>query len=194
MPFRRPLAPILLVLSLAVLAGCGDSRGVVPDLSHFQPPQGMTKTTYLAGGVRFEAPVNWATQTGAPPLVVTLGSGPAIVTVWRYERSKGQALPDNAASLQQARTALIAAAGARDGSFKVISSAVIDLHGAPGVELDALETIRGEVRRVRSTHLYKNGAELVVDEYAPVSLFHAVDRTVFSPLLHSVRIARVGSA
>jgi hypothetical protein len=70
----------------------------------------------------------------------------------------------------------------------VISSAVVTLHGVHAVELDALETVRGRVRRVRSTHLYQGGAELVVDEYAPEEMFHTVDRTVFSPLLHSVRL------
>jgi hypothetical protein len=192
-PARVPALVLALVLALGVLAGCGDSRTAAPDLSTFQQPQGMTKTTYLAGGLRFDAPPNWATETGAAPMVVTLDSGPAIITIWRYPRSHSQVLPDNASTLQQARTALIGAASARDRTFRVISSAIIDLHGVPGVELDALETIRGQVRRVRSTHLYKDGAELVVDEYAPESLFHAVDAAVFSPLLHSVRLARVGS-
>jgi hypothetical protein len=127
-------------------------------------------------------------QSGSAPLVVTLGSGPALIAIWHYPRSVTQVLPIDRAQLGQARTALIAAAGARDRTFRVISSAIIVLHGVPGVELDALETVRGHVRRVRSTHLYLGGGELVVDEFAPEDLFHTVDRGVFSPLLNSVRL------
>jgi hypothetical protein len=96
--------------------------------------------------------------------------------------------------LQQARSALIAAARARDLTLRVIASAVVDVHGLHAVELDAVEKIRGQVRRVRSAHVYEAGAELVIDEYAPQSQFHEADRTVFSPLLHSLRLGRVGSS
>jgi hypothetical protein len=188
MPLRRPLAVTLGVLALGFFGGCGDSRTPAPKLSRIEPPNGFKAVSYLDRAVRFNAPANWAIQSGSAPMVVTLGSGPAVVTIWRYPRSPNQTLPYDAATLQQARSALIGAATARDPSFHVISSAVIHLGYVPGVELDALETIRGQVRRVRSAHLYENGDEVVVDEYAPMSLFHTVDRLVFSPLLHSVRL------
>lgn len=176
------------VLALGILGGCGDSRTAAPNPSQIQPP-GATKAVYfLHNTLSFQAPVNWPMQTGSGPMVVTLGSGPALITIWRYPRSPKQPLPTGAAALQQARSALIGAATARDRAFRVIASAIIKLGGIPGVELDALETIRGQVRRVRSTHLYAGGAEIIVDEYAPKDLFHAVDGTVFSPLLHSVRV------
>ena len=179
---------ILAVLALGVLGGCGDSRTRPPDLSTVQPP-GATKTVgYLHDRLQFRAPVKWTIATGSAPMVVTLGSGSALITIWRYPRSQKQPLPDSIPELQQARSALVAAAGARDPTFRVIASAVVGINNVPAVELDALETIRGHVRRVRSTHLYANGAEIVVDEYAPEDLFHTVDRTVFSPLLHSVRL------
>jgi hypothetical protein len=76
----------------------------------------------------------------------------------------------------------------------VISSAVVSSNGVRGVELDALATIRGHVRRVRSAHIYKDGAALVIDEYPPKSLFRTADRAVFSPLLHSVRLVGSGGA
>jgi hypothetical protein len=188
MPLRRPLAVTLGVLVLGALGGCGDARTPAPNPSQIAPP-GATKTvSYLNNALSFKAPVNWVIEPGSAPMVVTLGSGPALIAIWRYPRSDKQVLPADAAALEQARTALIGAAIARDRTFHVIASAIVHVHGVPGVELDALETIRGQRRRVRSTHLYANGAEFVVDEYAPVDLFHAVDRTVFSPLLHSVRL------
>jgi len=192
MPLRRPVAVALgtlaLALSLAVLAGCGDTRTPPPPLSRIQPPDGVKAVSYLGNKLRFNAPTSWSIQAGTAPLVVTLGSGPALIAIWRYPRSPSQVLPGDIPELDQARRALIAAAGARDPTFRVISSAVVGGGGVPAVELDALETINGQVRRVRSTHLYKHGDEFVVDEYAPQDAFHAVDRTVFSPLLHSVRL------
>lgn len=188
MALRRPLALALGIVSLGALAGCGDSRTPAPPISAIRPTHRLQTVDYLHNSLEFRAPANWTTQAGSGPLVVTLGSGPALIAIWRYPRSSTQLLPIDPAQLDQARNALIGAAAARDRTFRVISSAVVTLQGIPGVELDALETIRGQVRRVRSTHFYAGGAELVVDEYAPEELFHSVDRTVFSPLLHSVRL------
>ena len=188
MPLRRPLALSLGVLALALLGGCGYSRTRPPALTRIQPAGGVREVNYLHNTLQFYAPDNWAMETGSAPRVVTLGSGPALITIWRYPRSPRQPLPASIPALQQARSALVAAARARDPTFRVISSVVVVLGGVPGVELDALETVRGQVRRVRSAHLYAGGAEIVVDELAPEDLFHAVDRAVFSPLLHSVHL------
>jgi hypothetical protein len=189
MPLRRSLAAALAgVLAVALLSGCGDSRTRPPALSRIEPTGGVKPVDYLHGTLRFNAPDNWAIESGTAPLVVTLGSGPAVIAIWRYPRSPSQPLPGTIPALEQARGALVAAARARDSSFRVISSAVVALGGTVGVELDALETVRGQVRRVRSAHLYLGSAEVVIDEFAPEDLFHAVDGTVFSPLLHSVRL------
>jgi hypothetical protein len=188
MPLRRSLAVTLGVLALGALAGCAESRTPAPGLGQIQPTGGVKPVDYLRGALRFRAPVDWAKGPGSGPLVVTIGSGPAVIAIWHYRRSANEVIPIDLAQATQARAALTGAAAARDRTFRVISSADVVLNGVPGVELDALETIRGDVRRVRSAHLYLAGGELVVDEYAPEDLFHAVDRTVFSPLLHSVHL------
>lgn len=189
MPLRRSLAVALGALALASLAACGSSHTPPPDLSRVELPTGTKTVSYLHGTVQFRAPENWAIETGVAPLVVTLGSGPALVAIWRYPRSLRQPLPNSIPALDQAKDALIAAARARDRSFRLISGAAIAQGNVLGVELDAIETVRGQVRRVRSAHLYFGGAEYVVDEFAPTSLFHDVDRAVFSPLLRSVRLS-----
>lgn len=191
---RSTLTLVLIAITLGALGGCGDSRTAPPSFARFLTPTGVTSASFLSGSLRLQAPANWATQIGVPPLVVTYASGPAVIAIWRYPREESQALPHDAAALGRARSALIRAAGARDPTLRVISSAVIEHGGVYGVELDALETVRGHVRRVRSAHVYQRGAELVIDEYAPASQFHAVDRAVFSPLLHSVHLGRMGSA
>ncbi|HEY5317482.1 MAG TPA: hypothetical protein VIJ20_05845 [Solirubrobacteraceae bacterium] len=188
MTLGRMLAVTVGILALAGLAGCGDSRTPAPNLARIEPPHRLRVLSYLHNTLHLSAPANWSTETGSAPLVVTIGSGQAVVAIWRYPRSPSQPLPSDIPALQRARGALITAAAARDRTFRVISSAVVGINSVPGVELDALETIRGQVRRVRSAHLYKRGAELVIDEYAPENLFHQVDRTVFSPLLHSVHL------
>jgi hypothetical protein len=60
--------------------------------------------------------------------------------------------------------------------------------GVPGVQLVGSERIGLARRRVRSTHLYAQRAELVVDAYAPAGEFEAVDRLAFRPLLRSLRL------
>jgi hypothetical protein len=58
------------------------------------------------------------------------------------------------------------------------------------IVVDAIESIAGRRRRVRSFHVFVRGAEIVLDEYAPVAMFHAVDHSVFSPLNHSLVLLR----
>jgi hypothetical protein len=41
---------------------------------------------------------------------------------------------------------------------------------------------------VRSTHLFDRGTEIVIDAYAPPGDFARVDRSVFQPLIRSVRL------
>jgi hypothetical protein len=137
--------------------------------------------------VALNAPANWAVLTGRPPLVVTIGSGRALVAVWRYPRS--EPLPGDPAALDRARTALIGAARARDPRLAVIRSKLVTVGTSQGVELDATEFVQGQLRRVRSVHLFAYGAEIVLDEYAPPSVFHAVDHAVFSPVKRSLRLS-----
>lgn len=132
------------------------------------------------------APENWSTLAGATPLVVTVGSGRALVAVWRYPRH--EPLPSDAASLEQARLRLLDAIRARYAPLTVIRSMALTIGGQRAVEIDAIDRIAGSERRVRSLHVYAFGGELVVDEYAPRSTFPTLDRQVFSPLKRSLRL------
>ncbi len=64
----------------------------------------------------------------------------------------------------------------------------VEVDGAPAIELLGTATIAGEKRRVRSTHVYAKGAEIVLDAYAPEQEFARVDREVFRPIAASLRI------
>jgi hypothetical protein len=185
-------AAVSLAFSLALLAGCGNSRTQPPDLSRSAAPHGTRTVEFAAAGVSFRAPRNWGTVPGQSPLVATVGSGRAIVSLWRYPRS--ELLPSNAAALDGARLRLIDAARARDPRLRLIRARVMTVDGAPAIELDAFEHIASFERRVRSVHVYAFGAELVLDEYAPADVFRAVDHQVFSPLKRSLRLFPAAAA
>jgi hypothetical protein len=149
------------------------------------------RTVRLSQGVGFQRPANWTFSLGAGSQVAIVGSGRAAVVLWRYPRA--EPLPHDAASLDRARRSLIAAAKARDKTLRVVSSRLVTVGGAKGVELVAHERLNSHPREVRSTHVYAHGAELVVDAYAPPSEFARVDRTVFRPLLRSLRVVAAGT-
>jgi hypothetical protein len=182
MPGRVRLA--LTGLAVLALAGCGNSRTPVAQVTAPARPAGGRTLSYPAAGVRFIAPANWAAVPQRSPLVAVVTSGNAVVSVWRY--TDAGAAPSTPAALTSARARLIAAARSRDPHLDVLRATTTRLDGVPAVELDALEHIGSQLRRVQSTHLFAYGAEIVLDEYAPPSLFGTVDREVFVPLQKSL--------
>jgi hypothetical protein len=178
----------VLIAATALLAGCGNDRTPAPDVKTPGPPIGTTPARYPQHGIAFTAPGGWRLGRGEAPLVATAQTGQATIAVWRYPRS--EPLPRSTAHLRAARDALVSAAKARDATFEAIKTAVTRVAGAPAVQVRATETIDGQPRTVRSTHVYKQGAEIVVDAYAPEKHFRRVDAQVFRPLLRSLRITK----
>jgi hypothetical protein len=179
------------LLALAV-AGCGERRAARPDVTTTQPPAAPQGRTFPAAGVRFEAPQNWRLQAGAAPLVATLASGQAIVAVWRYPRT--EIPPATKAALRQARKRLIGQARKRDGRLRVVASRLSRVDHAPAIVLVGQEVIRGQVRVVRSTHVFAHQAEVVVDAYAPPASFPAVNQSVLGPLVASLKLQKPRTA
>lgn len=179
---------LILVLPALMLAACGNDRTLAPDVSTVGPPLGKSPATYPKAGITFEAPTGWNLGAGTDPLVATVQTGRATVGIWRYPRT--EPLPKTDAELQAARDALLAAAKARDATFTALKSTVLRLDGKRAVQIRGNETIEGQRRMVRSTHVYAGGAEIVVDAIAPGPDFRRVDAQVFRPLLQSLRIAR----
>jgi hypothetical protein len=169
------------------LSGCGDARTAVPSLNQPAAAEHLRTLRYPAAGLQFRAPSNWATVNERRPRVAVVSSGPAIVAIWRYPRTHG--LPTDVHALRRARAALVAAIRAHDPTFHLIHSRILVVGGDPAVEVNALEKIGGQLRRVRSTHVYAFGGEVVLDEYAPPGEFGPVDRDVFSPLKQSLLLS-----
>ena len=179
---------VALVSAGALLAGCGNSRTPVPSVFAPAAPSSLARLTFPSVGVSFKVPTNWTRATDTPPLIGTFSSGTAVIALWRYPHNGP--VPADAGAAAHARTALLNAARARDRSLILNRSKLTTIDGAQAVVLDATETISGQRRRVRSFHLFVRGAEIVLDEYAPPAVFHAVDHEVFSPLNHSLALLR----
>ena len=173
-----------IVLCLVALAGCGEERKTPGDVAHADAPSGFRETT--VDRVTFSRPSNWSDLQPAPPMAGGVRSKTATVAVWRYPRT--EPLPTDAAALEQARTALLDRVRQRNPTFVVRSSEVTDLGGARGVELTGRQTVAGFIVDVRSAHVFDDGAEVVVDAYAPPGDFARVDRTVFARLIASLKV------
>lgn len=174
---RRRLAIVLLAVAAT---GCGEARKQAPPVAHADAPQGFRETTLT--GVTFRRPSNWKDLPPVPPLEGGVRSNTATVAVWRYPRT--EPLPSGGAALEAAKTALIDRTLQRNPTFVLRTSAV----GRRRIELTGRQTVAGFPVDVRSVHVFHDGAEIVVDAYAPPADFARVDRTVFAPLIASLRL------
>jgi hypothetical protein len=175
---------VFYLLPLAAIAGCGNSRTPVPNPLAPAPAKGFRAIALPAAGVSVNAPRTWTVTSGRGPLMEVISSGAAVIAVWRYPRTS--APPTGTAAVDQAEQTLIQRARARDPALAVISSKVLRAEPRPTIQLEALEHIAGQLRTVRSTHIFLPKAELVLDEYAPPQVFAAVDRAVFAPVARSL--------
>jgi hypothetical protein len=183
---RRAAQRAGLLAAGALLGACGNRPATPPNVSIPQPPAGFGSASYPRAGLGLRVPSNWAASQGQGDLVVSVTSGAAIVNVWRYRRS--EPLPATTAAFQNAKAALLVAARSRDPTLRIQSARVIRFHNRPALELLGAETVGGARRTVRSTHIFRLGSEIVVDALAPRATFAHVDRSVFTPLLRSLKV------
>jgi hypothetical protein len=182
---RRPACLALTAAALAALAaGCGSDSPSQANTTAAPVPGG----DYPRQGISFTAPTGWTVGRGTGRLVATAQAGQATVAVWRYPRK--EKLPKSKAELQAARDALLKASRKRDVTFEQIKTAPTTIAGKPAVQIRARQHIAGQPRTVRSTHIYANGAEIVIDAYADADSFRKTDADVFRPLLRSLRVTK----
>lgn len=185
MPRLRSLA-LLAAAFLAAASGCGYERSKPPDVATPEPPASFQKRSFKKEGLALKAPANWRPTLGQAPLVVTFTSGRATLAVWRYPRS--ERLPKDRIEVAKVLPALLEAARGRDPALRVSKKRLVTVDGVPGVALTGSETILGQRRRVRSVHLYTDGAEIVIDAFAPPAVFARIDRQVFRTVVRSVTL------
>lgn len=179
------LAVLAAVASLAA-AGCGAERTPTPDVLTPKAPRGERTVVLEDAGVRFRAPRNWDGLDPAPPLEGGVRSKSAVVAIWRYPRV--EPLPAGRGELARAQERLVELVKERDPTFTVRTSAVTEVDEARAIELLGRQTIAGLRYDVRSTHVFTDGVEVVVDAYAPPEFFFEMDTTVFLPLLDSLTL------
>lgn len=186
---RAPRIPIALVCAAVLLAGCGNDRTPVPDLSLVPAPKAFREAFFDEQGVRFRAPTNWRVIAGTSPQVATVAIGTAQVAIWRYPRS--EPLPETRAQLHAARDALVAQIESRDPTFKLTSTRLVVKRGIRAVEVVGTGTnlTNPAVQRsMRSLHAYGHGAEVVVDAFAPPKEFARIDEQAFGPISRSLKL------
>jgi hypothetical protein len=184
-----PLAVLFVAVAVAVVAGgCGSSKSKPPQVTQIRPPTGTVAVAVPEAGVKFKAPDGWRRQKGKAPLVYAVQTGQATLALWRYPRT--EQLPTTHKALQAAKDALISQIRKRDRTFKVTEAKLLHVGPKRAVQVLGVGAIAGNRRTIRSTHIYTERAEFVVDAYAPPTVFDRVDHQVFAPLLDSLEIAK----
>ena len=177
-----------LVLAAVALAGCGNEPARPPVVTTPKAAFGWVDHDLPAEGVKFQRPSAWRLTPGEPPLLATISSGLATISVWRYPRN--EPLPETPEELDVARDALVAAARARDASFKVIKAKGTRAAHHPAVVIIGDETVAGQPRRVRSTHIYAESSEIVVDAFAPADQNAQIEDPIIRTLVRSFQISK----
>jgi len=175
---------VLFIALSGALAGCGNSRTPVPDVATPDAPQGARDVRLK--GVRFKAPVNWADLQPQGARTGGIQSKTATMAIWRYPRT--EPLPAGRQALEEVRGLLVGRIKQRDASFVVTNERSTRLAGARAIVVTGKASIAGLPFRIRSTHLFKDGTETVVDAYARPQDFERVDTTVFKPVLSTLRL------
>jgi hypothetical protein len=168
-----------------VLAGCGTKPLAAPDPLRVREPGRSVTLHDPRTGLRFSAPLNWVKRIRTNPGIFRIASGAADVSGWAYPRS--EKLPQTDAELKTARDALVAQSKKRNDSFKLTSSQITKVAGAPAIELRGTQQILGRAVQTHSIHLYRVPGEYVFEALAPPSSFAIADQKVLAPLVRSLK-------
>ena len=175
-------------LAAAVLSGCGNEPSKPPVVTQPKEAFGWVDQPIPTQGVTFQRPQAWRYTPGDPPLLGTISSGLVTISVWRYPRA--ETLPETLEELTVAKDALVAAAQARDPSFQVIKAKGTRAAHRPAVVIIGDQTVDGQPRRVRSTHIYTNEAEFVIDAFAPVDQYAQVEEPIIVEMVRTFEFSQ----
>ncbi|MBA3329042.1 MAG: hypothetical protein H0T43_12145 [Solirubrobacterales bacterium] len=177
---------LIILVAAGVVTGCGNDVTQPANIREIGPPGGFRDVRFPEHGISLRSPAGWRTVPGEDPQVATIATGDAQIAIWRYPRE--EPLPSTRAELQIARDELIRAVKSRTGGFEVSATRIVVKEGLRGVELLGTATNQGLEREVRSLHAYGEGAEVVVDAFAPAASFARVDEQTFAPVARSLKL------
>jgi hypothetical protein len=180
--------PLLAVLAALFVAGCGNDRTPPPETQSPDAPKGTRVVKLTKAGVRFTAPFNWPDLQEQGLRAGGIQNKRATVAVWRYVRA--EPLPATNVELGEVARLLVERVKKRDPTFVLKESRTRRRGGARAIELVGRQTAAGLPYGVRSSHIFFDGAEIVVDAFAPPEFFPRVDSSVFVPLLDSLKLSR----
>ena len=182
---RRPPLAFAAVCALALAAaGCGNERAEFALTDRAAPPAGFERWKSPDRDLSFARPKRWLMIEGTPPAVAHVVSGRVVITVWAFRRDGGAPAPG--AELEAAEIELIEAAQRAESSFRLASSARLEVQAAQAVELRGSFKLRGVPLAVRSVHAYRGSGEYVVDALGPPEELERIDGSVIEPLIHSL--------
>ena len=179
----RPLA--ILPIALA-LASCGNERTEVP-ASRVAGNDPVKRLEFPRYGVQVSVPTTASVVRTARPGVFKLFLGQPLISMFAYPRK--EEIPRERDDLRVARRRLVKEVKRRDPDYELSSSRLTELAGARAIELLGDQTISRGRLRTRSVHVYKRGAEYVIELLAPPAEFDRTDREVFEPLLRSLELS-----
>jgi len=177
---------LIVLVAATLLAGCGNDRTSPPDTDSIAAPKGFRVVEFDKAGVSLKEPRNWPQTAGAGTRLATFSAGQGQIALWRYPRT--EPLPETRAQLDATRRSLIAQVQARDPTFDLTSSRLIQRKGLRAVELVGVGTNQGVQRSIRSLHAYGHKAEVVLDAFAPTKDFPRVDQQSFRPVMRSLKL------
>lgn len=179
-------AALLLLACVPLLAACGEEPDDPPRVFHVKAPRGQQRAEFLGAGMALDHPANWKLRRRDAPGVFELVSGQAIVAGWAYPRE--EPLPETDAELESARDRLVEAIQVRDPDYRVRSTAVTDLAGAPAIDVEGEQTLARRDLRTRSVHVFAGDVEYVIEAIAPPGDYDLVEEGVMEPLLDSLEL------
>ena len=177
---------LLLVLCVSLLAACGEEPDDPPRVFDVKAPRGSERADFPGAGMSFTRPANWRLRRSDAPGVFKLLSGQAVVAGWAYRRE--EPLPESEPELEGAKDRLVDAIKERDPDYRIRSSLVSQVAGAPAIDISGEQVISKRTLRTRSVHVFEGEVEYVIEAIAPSPDYALVDKRVMAPLLDSLEL------
>ena len=177
---------LALPLGLVVTAGCGNDR--IESGSLFDAPraQAAQALRYPDAGLTVSVPKEFSVKAAAAPQLFRASLNEAFLSSFAYRRE--EQLPKTRAELRTARRRLVDAAKKRDKTWRLRSTRLTKVAGAPAIEVVGDQTIFMGKLRIRSLHVYKGNGEYVVELAAPRTAFRELERASFPGIRRSLKV------